>query len=244
MSEIYEGSPFNQPLVYERFKNGRGFFVPLNHDDLVVRIARPTHPEIDPEERRRALNVRAGLWREFGTYDGLNVPNFWLVAGNPTGAGGSFNGVPMEENLYIVTEWINGTSLDDIQALDDPQRAAKLEAMCCGLIHYFSDKYHNHGSFLSDQKLEQYVYGSTTKNPEPKVYWVDLDWEMGEFSNWLTMNSFIPDIWDMIQELEKKGATKFSVARTKLRLLLVASLSEDPYYSDRQKAILTQLETQ
>ncbi|OGE22764.1 hypothetical protein A2688_02160 [Candidatus Daviesbacteria bacterium RIFCSPHIGHO2_01_FULL_38_8] len=224
MWEIYKGSPFNQPLKYEKFsdENHRGFFVPINRRDLVVRTMRPT-PLQTNDERRRYLNIRADLWREFSSYEGVRVAPFSLVAGMPTG--GTFNGVPTGESLYVVTEKVDGPSLDNIGFSSDPCRAEDFEAFCVGLAKYFTDKYRDGGYYLSDQKIDQYVYGGTKSNPKPGVHFVDLDWEMGsinpedpyDLDSWM-FRGYIGFVADMIDHLEARCGTNFARARTEFKL--------------------------
>lgn len=208
--EIYEGTPFKEPLRFEMFTEINGFYVFYSRPDLLVRIMKPTPSHIETDERVRLLAGRAKHWREFGKYPGIHVPQFYIVAGEPIDD--TFDGVKMKEALYLVVERINGKNLEEIAIKDNPKRANKLEDMCCGLIDYLSDRYKDGGLYLFDQRIDQYVYGTTEKDQEPKVYWVDLDWEAARFSP-----HDLPDIEYMIHQLEDKSLMKFNKARRRIK---------------------------
>lgn len=220
MSEIYTRSPFNQPLISGRFENGRYFIKPKLREDLVVKILY-TSRSSTPDVSRKELLVRVGMWQEFDTFPGLRIPQFNIVLGEATYP--SFDEAP-PKNLYIVRERIYGSDLSCLKAEDNPERTKKLEEMCCGLADYFSAKFANGGPYMSDQKLEQYVYGHTASDSVDRVYWVDLDWSMGESNpadqsnhgNWFLRESIVPIMVKMLEAIEKKCKTRFPLARNKM----------------------------
>ncbi len=102
-------------------------------------------------------------WTEFGCFQGIRVPRFTAY-----------------RNFFVVVDFVEGESLDKKQFTgENPEENITIGRFLGSLADYADDKCHNGGVYLSDQKPQQYMYGTTIQESSPGVYFVDLDYEMG-----------------------------------------------------------------
>lgn len=158
-------------------------------------------------------------WREFGSYPGIRVPNF----------------IPYS-NFFVVVDFVEGETLDKKQFQQNSEEILLIRSFLDSLVNYTADKCHNGGLYLSDQKTEQYMYGTTQKDNRPGVYFVDLDYEMVEINPekpsgvgmLIRRNSFV---FKEIESRFKPGI--FNNERVKLQILIEEVLKKHNYPSIR-----------
>lgn len=100
---------------------------------------------------------------------GINVPPTYFVTGNDEA------GTPW---LFQLTEKVDGK---DLLILSDsgelkPEMADELNELIINLLDYIKQNYDNKAIFPDDVfRLDQYVWGKTDKDTEPKLYLIDTE---------------------------------------------------------------------
>lgn len=108
---------------------------------------------------------------------GIGVPDFKYVIGKDEKMiGGTV--------CYTAVEEIEGKNLHQVEKVP-PEAAPKFNHFFEQLAQYYVDAYQNKRKFLSDIDHEdQYMYGRTAKESEDKIYLVDIEPHIKEWSAW------------------------------------------------------------
>lgn len=205
---------------------GRRNPVGILEDDpsKVVRNLYPFRDLPEAEAHDRYLKV-IGAWREYRTYPGIRVPLF----------------TPYRDYMVVVN-LVNGESLDYKEfSKDEPEAPEVMGQFLDSLIDYTSDKYHNGGFYISDQKVEQYMYGVSGDDQDSGVYFVDLDFEIGRVDPdaHYDLEHLLSKVSSIFCEVEAKlRPHKFNSARIKLLELLEEDVKNGRSYY-LEKAIKT-----
>lgn len=211
MFQVKELAPFEGNIERRSFGKHRNPIGVLADDPL--KVVRHLHlfNYDDPDYRNRRYQEVINAWTEFGGYPGIKIPQFTPYS-----------------NFFVVADLIEGETLKEKDFSADPQAPPIVGRFLGSLVDYASDKYHNGGVYISDQKAEQYMYGVAPGESDPRVFFVDLDYERGVFD--------AKNPYDLDQALFLSGiSTVFRVVERKFtpgvffneRLKLLQLLEED-----------------
>lgn len=186
-----------------------------NNPEIVIRIGKIEFHKIgDPIynvhiENRDILNRLRNLY-------GIAIPEFDLIIG----------AIDEDHVFYTVTERIHGHTLrDKVYDQQEIQSAkSKLEIFYSSLVQYFRDVFKNGGWYISDlvhaanwSGNAQYVFGRTCRDPEDKIYFVDLgpclEWHDVDNEDLWLFDFHLPRLLEMIKETEEKLGSKLQKAR-------------------------------
>lgn len=210
MSErIIIGTPFAQPVVLQEFSSGdnerdfKMFPVLLGRNKVIRRFPLYMFKE-DPQQEVLAAQR---VFREFGSYTHLNVPNFSIIQG-------ALGVNDVHKPYLFLVDLIKGRNLvtKSFSRREREQATEELTGFLSSFVDYAADKYTKGGLYPSDQLYYQYVYGKAPMDIENKVYFVDLDFHFGMFdiahpelpSNEAFFNSIVGFIGGFIQLAETK----------------------------------------
>ncbi len=173
----------------------------------------------NPNYRNHRYEEVINAWLEFGSYPGIKVPQFTPYS-----------------DFFVIVDLVSGETLKEKDFSADPQAPQVVGKFLGALVDYASDKYHNGGVYLSDQKAEQYMYGTTSGETSPNIYFVDLDYERGIFDAKnpyaLDLALFLSGISGVFRVVEKKFAPDtFCDERSKLLKLLEEDFRKHRSYS-------------
>lgn len=154
-SDIVE-SPFLDPLVDTGFSGEAAEKKTFDDNpEVIVRYS--------PDEgwkRDDFIQMREELTALNNTY-GIHVPKVEIVQGR---------------ELFAVTERVHGEELADSLSHATPEVIEDFQALNSGLLQYLADRSVPGTIFLHDiYGFEQYMVGTTAKNPKTQLYLVDID---------------------------------------------------------------------
>jgi hypothetical protein len=212
---------FPEPLIPVTLSKGRRQMLQTSsHPGKIIKFLSPTASEW-PDER---ISLIENGWKELGTYSGVYIPAFETVAVN----GKNFiNGRQTERDICLIKDLIDGETVDDItmDGAQEPEFQSALRKLLCGLTSYNRDKLKNGGWVVTDQKLEQYVWGLTPFDRMKKMYFVDLDCFGAIYDpkkphrNRDTIRGNIEWVRRMAEQAEQKFAMNLSIEITELNKL-------------------------
>ena len=77
--------------------------------------------------------------------------------------------------VFIVTDRIHGHTIDeDIPASTLKENVPIFDSFYKSLTAYIGDRFEKGGDMLLDIEPQQFMFGHTKKDPENRIYWVDL----------------------------------------------------------------------
>lgn len=174
-------------------------------------------------------------WQRFTEQSGIKIPNPLPVFGERS----------IGSNIcmfYVVVDKVEGVNLRNYFFEDKSEADLRLINQLFGnLADYAALIYQQGGDFLSDQKLEQYVIGTTARSQARDIYFVDLDREHGTYnianrkdSNNFCFFEFVGRISLMMSLLEAQcGRVKFEEARDRFARFLDSIPDSDPFSNTR-----------
>src|SRR3989344_1032238 len=156
MKELYERTPFREPLRKMHPNSARQIFVAEDGGYVVRPEIWGSAPPVDD------LKIARYLHAELEMNYGIAVPRYDIVLG-PTPIEGT-------NAAYLVVDKIEGTELINAW-IDD----GIIRTFVYSLLEYHIDKYQNGGFSLNDIGINQYVYGVAPGQSEKRIYLVDID---------------------------------------------------------------------
>jgi hypothetical protein len=202
MPFIDRNVPFHEPLVPANVSDHpRPLFHMPCRPDVLIKLMSPCASDMPPKLRASMTNG----WREFGSFNGINIPDFLALE---VKGRNSIQGKTTERDLWIVKDMIKGTNLEHIseETVKSLPFQQAIKRLFAGLINYGRFKLVNGGWVVTDQKPEQYVWGTTRKKPIPALYFVDLD-SLGGVFNPQFPESYPNLIHDFIQGVYKMAVS-------------------------------------
>lgn len=229
-NELHEKVPFKSPLVESGYKSQLDDIRALKSDpEKIVRVSRYHFPKDFAARHKKIFDK---LKNEYG----INVPNVNFVIGP-----GEKGDIP---RLYIVTDRIHGTKLEDKKFDPDELSSArdKLDNLFSSIIQYYWDVSRQGGDYNDDLYTRQFIWGRRKGDTEDKIYLVDLGLRiiqhgLDEGSNGYLLQCigepyplYRPGVWGDMVYLERKHNIRLSKARQKLGQFMGDILSKGPLW--------------
>lgn len=173
-----------------------------------------------PMKRWHVFKETVDTWKELGSYKGINLPKYQPVVGK-------FNEDDRVWFLFVLAEKVKGENLAHKFFTEEEKTRFRpqFEALFDSLVQYSCDKATQGGNYFYDQKLDQYVLGTTTNDPNEKVYLVDLDNTYRYFDaqhpeakgNQTFWEGYLHWVYEIMREMEfKLGGQQMIEPRKKL----------------------------
>ncbi len=233
MLEAFKNAPFlGRSITTTNLPNNFGRVLGFEQDKTkLVRVWGFPSTGSDVPDLQNSYTQDFQRWQKFTQQSGIRIPNPMPVFGE--GSIGSKTCM-----FYVVVEKVEGVNLHDYFFENkNEQDLVLINKFFGNLADYAGLIYKRGGDFLSDQKLEQYVIGTTARTQERDIYFVDLDREHGTYdiadrksSSNFRFFEFVGRICFMLQLLEAQcGGIKFEEAREKFIRFLNNIPDDDPH---------------
>lgn len=205
------------------------------HPNLVCKLVSGFDCFFAPIEKNwPKIQQTTKLWHEFGSYRGINLPRYQPVVGK-------FNEDSRSFYLFVIMEKVSGDNLEYRSFSESEKNLLypQFETLFDSVVKYSCDKSTKGGYYFYDQKLEQYVLGTTANDPEKKIYFVDLDntnfyfdaKDKGAENNKLFWDEYLGWVYEIMHDIELKLGNKPMVqARRRLYNLVSKIDIYHPYY--------------
>lgn len=179
----------------------------------------------------------------FNDFEGADVPFMGYVYGQ-TGEGDS--------TLYMVSKEVKGSSLLDALSHGDDEVVQSAENLYVSQLHNIMRLYSKGGEYLSDVwDNQQYRWGTTPDNPNPKLYMIDVEPFMASYmpgsgkkgQTSLDILKDVGHITNMIVEAKKASKKPLPESSRTLYETLETLQAAEPTIGDNIRQVLANFES-